>query len=57
MLGIMNDFLGMWMGHVLQWVRLQGRVQGGEDIRAEAGIGEDLEEVGWSAEVDGGGGS
>ena len=26
--------------------------QGGEGTRAEAGVGEDLVEVGWSAEVD-----
>ena len=22
---LVNDWVGMWMGHVLQWVRLQGR--------------------------------
>ena len=25
MLGLVNDWVGMWMGHVLQWVWLQGR--------------------------------
>ena len=29
--------------------------QGGLGMRAEAGVGEDLAEVGWSAEVDSGG--
>ena len=23
--GLVNDWMGRWMGHVLQWVRLQGR--------------------------------
>ena len=25
MLGLVNDLVGMWMGHVLQQARLQGR--------------------------------
>ena len=40
----MNDWVGMWMGHVLQLVWLQGRdpFKGGERTRAEASVGEDM---------------
>ena len=49
----MNDWVGMWIGHVLQQVELQGKdpfkvVRG---PRAEVGVGEDLAEVGWSVKV------
>ena len=50
MLGLVNDWVGMWMGQVLQWVWLHGRnplAVVGRGTRAE-----DLAEVGWSAEVD-----
>ena len=33
----------------------EGSFQGGEGTRVEAGVGEDLAEVGWSAGVDSGG--
>ena len=36
MLGLVNDWVGMWMEHVLQWVWLQGNdlftVVGDEDL-------------------------
>jgi hypothetical protein len=41
------------MRHVLQWLRLQGGYfKGGEGTSVDAGVGEDLAEVGWSSEVD-----
>ena len=52
MLGLVNDWVGMWMGHVLKRVQFQGR----EPLAVRGGTGaEDLVEVGWFAEVDGGG--
>ena len=45
-MGLVNDLVGMWMGHVLQRVRLQGR----DPLAVE-----DLAEVGRFAEVDSGG--
>ena len=45
------------MGHVLHsgYACREGSFQGGEVTRVETGVGEDLAEVGWSAEVDSGG--
>jgi len=49
-LRLVKDWVGMWMGHILQWVQLQGRsTGGGGGTRSE-----DLAEVGQFAEVDGG---
>ena len=36
-------------------VAWEGSFQGGKEMRAEAGVGEDLAEVGWSTDVDRGG--
>ena len=48
-----NDRVGMWMRQVLQRVWLQGKdpsMMGGGGTKAE-----DMTEVGWFVEVDGGG--
>ena len=42
MLGLLNDWVGMSIGHVLAG---EGSFQGGEGTRAEMGIGKDLAEV------------
>ena len=40
MLRLVNDWMGMWMRYVLQWVWLQRK-----DPFKEMGVGEDLAEI------------
>ena len=47
MLGLLNDWVGMWMGQVLQRLLLQARVP----FKLVRGC-EYLADVGWSAEVE-----
>ena len=49
MLGLENDWVGMWMGHVLLQVWLQGR-DPFKVMRVEVDVTEDLPEVSCPAE-------